>query len=90
MPQPSEKAVQFTESVIRKMTRLAKEHGAVNLGQGFPDFSAPAEIKDAACRAIVPPQPRASSSGWAAITSTLMNAPPSARCTGSPRCRNRG
>src|SRR5262245_54355327 len=35
------------------MTRLALQHGAVNLAQGFPDFPCPAEIKDAACRAIV-------------------------------------
>jgi aspartate/methionine/tyrosine aminotransferase len=42
----------FTESVIREMTRLADEHGAINLAQGFPDFDAPEEIKDAAIRAI--------------------------------------
>ena len=46
------KASQFTESVIREMTRLARQHDAVNLSQGFPDFPAPAEIKAAACRAI--------------------------------------
>jgi len=34
------------------MTRLAKLHNAVNLSQGFPDFEAPAAIKDAACAAI--------------------------------------
>ena len=38
----------FTESVIREMTRLANRHGAVNLGQGMPDFEAPQELKDAA------------------------------------------
>jgi aspartate/methionine/tyrosine aminotransferase len=48
----SEKASRFTESVIREMTRLAMKHGAVNLAQGFPDFSAPAEIKQAAQDAI--------------------------------------
>jgi aspartate/methionine/tyrosine aminotransferase len=42
----------FTESVIRETTRLAQRHGAVNLGQGMPDFDPPAEVKDAACRAI--------------------------------------
>ena len=42
----------FTESVIREMTRLAKRHGAVNLAQGFPDFSAPEELKQAAREAI--------------------------------------
>jgi aminotransferase len=42
----------FTESVIREMTRLADEHGGINLAQGFPDFDAPEEVKEAACRAI--------------------------------------
>ena len=48
----SHKAARFTESVIREMTREAAKHGAVNLSQGFPDFPAPQEIKDAAARAI--------------------------------------
>lgn len=51
-PQISNKAQQFTESVIREMTRLAMEHKAVNLAQGFPDFPAPTEVKEAAVRAI--------------------------------------
>jgi aspartate/methionine/tyrosine aminotransferase len=42
----------FTESVIREMTRVATEHGALNLAQGFPDFAAPDLLKDAACAAI--------------------------------------
>jgi aminotransferase len=48
----SRKATQFTESVIREMTRLNQLHGGVNLSQGFPDFEAPAAVKDAACAAI--------------------------------------
>jgi aminotransferase len=48
----STKAETFTESVIRGMTRLAMEHGAVNLAQGFPDFACPVELKDAAKAAI--------------------------------------
>jgi aspartate/methionine/tyrosine aminotransferase len=48
----SAKPAQFTESVIREMTRLALEHGAVNLSQGFPDFASPAELKRAAKDAI--------------------------------------
>jgi aminotransferase len=52
-PPLSQKAERFTESVIREMTRLARLHGAVNLAQGMPDFPAPAEIKEAACRAIM-------------------------------------
>ena len=52
MPRISQKASTFTESVIREMTRLAVRHGAINLAQGFPDFGAPTEIKEAACAAI--------------------------------------
>ena len=48
----SYKAAQFTESVIREMTRLALEHDAVNLSQGFPDFPAPDVLKKAAADAI--------------------------------------
>ena len=48
----SSKVGYFTESVIREMTRKALLHGAVNLSQGFPDFSAPAEIKKAAQDAV--------------------------------------
>jgi len=42
----------FTESVIREMTRVAQQHGAINLAQGFPDFAMPEPMKDAACAAI--------------------------------------
>ncbi|MFQ5890634.1 MAG: pyridoxal phosphate-dependent aminotransferase [Gemmatimonadota bacterium] len=42
----------FTESVIREMTRVANEHGAINLAQGFPDFPCPDVLKEAAIRAI--------------------------------------
>src|SRR5213076_909626 len=48
----SKKATQFTESVIREMTRLNHLYGGVNLSQGFPDFPAPKVVKDAACAAI--------------------------------------
>src|SRR5438128_10702788 len=57
-PQPSvshrvsRKASQFTESVIREMTREAMKYGAVNLSQGFPDFAAPNDIKRVAMQAI--------------------------------------
>lgn len=52
MPQISHKAQQFTESVIREMTRLCQLHNGINLAQGFPDFAAPEEMKEAACKAI--------------------------------------
>jgi len=48
----SQRTRDFTESVIREMTRLAVRYDAVNLAQGFPDFPAPAQIKDAARAAI--------------------------------------
>ncbi len=48
----SDRVTHFTESVIREMTRQAMVHGAINLAQGFPDFPAPAEIKQAAQEAI--------------------------------------
>jgi aminotransferase len=48
----SEKSRRFTESVIREMTRLAMQHNALNLAQGFPDFPAPAAVKEAAIDAI--------------------------------------
>jgi aminotransferase len=49
---PSKRASSFTESVIREMTRLSVAHGAINLSQGFPDFAAPEELKEAARQAI--------------------------------------
>ena len=48
----SQRILRFTESVIREMTRLAMRHGAINLAQGFPDFPAPAALKQAAAKAI--------------------------------------
>ena len=48
----AQRATTFTESVIREMTRIAQQHGAINLAQGFPDFPMPAPMKDAACAAI--------------------------------------
>ncbi|HVW07755.1 MAG TPA: aminotransferase class I/II-fold pyridoxal phosphate-dependent enzyme [Bryobacteraceae bacterium] len=48
----SARTADFKESVIREMTRQAVRHGAVNLAQGFPDFAAPVDIKQAAIDAI--------------------------------------
>ena len=48
----SKRTATFTESVIREMTRVAQQHGAINLAQGFPDFPMPGPMKDAACAAI--------------------------------------
>src|SRR5579859_454165 len=46
----------FTESVIREMTRRAIQANAVNLAQGFPDFPAPEALKRAAADAIAADQ----------------------------------
>ena len=53
MPTPGRRTSGFTESVIRGMSVLAREHGAINLAQGFPDFPAPDVLKEAAARAIM-------------------------------------
>ncbi len=46
MPELSKRTKPFTDSVIRRMTRLCLQHDAVNLSQGFPDFDPPEEILD--------------------------------------------
>ena len=46
MPQLSTRTAGFTDSVIRRMTRISNQYGAVNLSQGFPDFDPPKEILD--------------------------------------------
>src|SRR5580765_2902535 len=49
---PARRTSGFGTSIFTEISSLAVEHGAVNLGQGFPDFPAPAFIKEAAIRAI--------------------------------------
>ncbi len=44
MQKLSERTANFTDSVIRRMTRISNQYGAVNLSQGFPDFEPPKEI----------------------------------------------
>lgn len=51
MPKLSNRVQTFTDSVIRRMTRISDEHGALNLSQGFPDFDPPKEIMDALAKA---------------------------------------
>ena len=46
MPALSSRTANFTDSVIRRMTRISNQYGAVNLSQGFPDFDPPKEILD--------------------------------------------
>ena len=51
MPKLSERVGTFTDSVIRRMTRISDEYGAINLSQGFPDFDPPREMMDALAKA---------------------------------------
>ena len=51
MPELSKRVQTFTDSVIRRMTRISDEYGAINLSQGFPDFDPPKEIMDALAEA---------------------------------------
>jgi aminotransferase len=48
MPRTSKRTAAFTESLIREMSRVAQQHGAINLAQGFPDWDPPAELVQAA------------------------------------------
>ena len=51
MPKLSDRVESFTDSVIRRMTRISDEYGAINLSQGFPDFDPPKELLDALAKA---------------------------------------
>ena len=54
MPRLSDRVGTFTDSVIRRMTRISDaKDGSINLSQGFPDFDPPKEITDALARAAV-------------------------------------
>ena len=53
MPQISERVQLFTDSVIRRMTRISNKYGAINLSQGFPDFDPPRQMKEALAKAAL-------------------------------------
>ena len=48
----SDRTVGFTDSVIRRMTRISNKYGAVNLSQGFPDFDPPKQLLNEAIRRL--------------------------------------
>ena len=52
MPKTADRLTLFTESVIREMTRVANQYGAINLSQGFPDADPPPEVLAAGKRAM--------------------------------------
>lgn len=53
MPSLSTRVGTFTDSVIRRMTRISNEYGAINLSQGFPDFDPPKEILDTLAKSSI-------------------------------------
>ena len=65
MPELSKRTEQFTDSVIRRMTRISDEHNAINLSQGFPDFDPPKELTDALAR-VAPVGPHQYALTWGA------------------------
>ncbi|MBQ0064602.1 MAG: aminotransferase class I/II-fold pyridoxal phosphate-dependent enzyme [Firmicutes bacterium] len=53
MYQLSKRTNDFTDSVIRRMTRISNQYNAINLSQGFPDFEPPMELKEGLVRAAI-------------------------------------
>ena len=57
MKELSNRTATFTDSVIRRMTRISNKYGAVNLSQGFPDFDPPAQLLDSLSTIAADPKP---------------------------------
>ena len=57
MKELSNRTARFTDSVIRRMTRISNKYGAVNLSQGFPDFDPPAQLLDSLSTIAADPKP---------------------------------
>lgn len=57
MKELSNRTAMFTDSVIRRMTRISNKYGAVNLSQGFPDFDPPAQLLDSLSTIATDPKP---------------------------------
>lgn len=57
MKELSNRTATFTDSVIRRMTRISNKYGAVNLSQGFPDFDPPAQLLDSLSAIATDPKP---------------------------------
>ncbi len=57
MKELSNRTAGFTDSVIRRMTRISNQYGAVNLSQGFPDFDPPAQLLDSLSAIASDPKP---------------------------------
>ena len=65
MPTLSNRTAQFTDSVIRRMTRVSNQYNAINLSQGFPDFDPPKELTDA-LKNVAPVGPHQYALTWGA------------------------
>lgn len=57
MKELSNRTATFTDSVIRRMTRISDMYGAVNLSQGFPDFDPPAQLLKSLGNIATDPKP---------------------------------
>ena len=57
MKELSNRTATFTDSVIRRMTRISNKYGAVNLSQGFPDFDPPAQLLNSLSTIATDPKP---------------------------------
>ncbi|MDR2210987.1 MAG: aminotransferase class I/II-fold pyridoxal phosphate-dependent enzyme [Spirochaetaceae bacterium] len=83
MPATSKHTRGFTESVIRRMTRIALENGAINLSQGFPDFDPPKDLTAALGR-LAPSGPHQYAITWGAANFREALARKQSRCMGIP------
>ena len=73
----------FTDSIIRRMTRISNRYGAINLSQGFPDFDPPKEITDRLAE-IAPHGPHQYAVTWGAQNFREALAKKQSRWTGLP------
>ena len=73
----------FTDSIIRRMTRISNRYGAINLSQGFPDFDPPREITDRLAE-IAPHGPHQYAVTWGAQNFREALAKKQSRWTGLP------
>jgi len=71
MPEISKRLGNFSDSVIRRMTRIAQSCDAINLSQGFPDFGPPAELIHALEKAARDGVPGSSGKPWLASNQSL-------------------
>ena len=79
----SERTADFTDSVIRRMTRISNRYGAINLSQGFPDFDPPRELTDRLAE-IAPHGPHQYAITWGAQNFREALARKQSRWTGLP------